>query len=171
MTARRSISGRIATATLLWAVAFSSAKAQAALARANFTGAWNFDAAKSGASTFNPASGFYVVRQTTDSFIIDRETTGTTGTVTKAHMVYGFDGKPWKNSLPLVGQMVEQTSVVTWENGSMVIRSRSQAGDAELVQVDIWTLAADGKSFSIKREASYDGNPIGSPTSVFNKQP
>jgi hypothetical protein len=170
LTSLRSIAGRIATATLLCAVAFSSGSAQSAAPHANFSGTWTFDAAKSGASTFNPASGFYVVRQTADSFIIDRETTGATGTVTKARMVYGFDGKPWKNSLPLVGQMVEQSSIVTWEDGALVIHSTAQAGEAELVQEDRWSLSADGKTLSIKRQATYAGNSIGSPTWVFNRR-
>jgi hypothetical protein len=85
-------------------------------------------------------------------------------------MVYGFDGKSWKNSLPLVGQMVDQQTTLSWEDGALVLRSTSQANDAELVQVDRWTLSADGKTLSIKRQATYAGNAIGSPKWVFVKK-
>ena len=52
----------------------------------------------------------------------------------------------------------------------MVVHTTSHPGDADLVQVDTWTLGADGKELRIKREATYAGRLMGSPTLVFVKQ-
>lgn len=160
---------RAATAAILSAVAVSFVRAQTP-SHPNFSGTWVMDLARSGQSSFTPKSTTYAVAHHGDTLVVDRETLGTNDQVTKAHMVYAIDGKAWKNMLPLVGQTLESSSVLSWEGDALVIRSTSRNGEDTLLQVDTWTLSADGKTLTMKREASYAGNPIGSPTWVFSKK-
>lgn len=164
------MSGR--TATLLLAVALLPASLAAqSPSHPNFTGTWVMDVAKSGASSFTPTASTYTVVHVGDTLMVDRATTSTNGDLVKAHMRYVVDGGVWKNMLPLVGQSLEASSVLRWAGDTLVIRSTSKNGDDELVQVDRWTLAADGATLTMARSAVYAGNPIGSPTWVFAKRP
>ena len=124
------------------------------------------DASRSDSSSFTPKSATYAIVQRGDSIVVDRETPGTG----KSHTVYGLDGKPRKNTLRLVGSETEAVSTVTWSGAAFVVHTGSHPGDAELVQVDTWMLSADGKELRIKREATYVGRAMGSPTLVFVKQ-
>jgi|CXWL01.1.fsa_nt_gi hypothetical protein len=160
-----------ATVLLCTAALLPAALSAQSPSRPNFTGTWVMDVAKSGASTFTPTASTYTIVHVGDTLVIDRATTSTNGDQVKAHMRYVVDGGTWKNMLPLVGQSLEASSVLRWAGDTLVIRSTSKNGEEELVQVDRWTLAADGATLMMARSAVYAGNPIGSPTWVFAKRP
>lgn len=158
--------GRRRGAVFTTALLVLQSNALAAQAHPDFTGVWVLDASRSDSSSFTPKSATYAIVQRGDSIVVDRETPGTG----KSHTVYGLDSKPRTNTLRLVGTETEATSMVAWTGAVMVVRTNSHPGDADLVQVDTWTLAPDGKTLRIRREATYGGRPMGSPTLVFVKQ-
>lgn len=127
---------------------------------------WALDAGRSDSSSFTPTSATWAVVQQRDSIILDRESPG----AGKQHAVYALDGSPRTFTLRLVGSGTDAVSTVSWSGSAMVVHTSSHPGDADLAQTDTWTLSADGKELRIKREASYAGRSIGSPTLVFIKQ-
>jgi hypothetical protein len=156
----------VATAMILSAVAISFAPAQSTPAHPDFSGAWVLDFARSDSSSFTPKSATWSVVQKGDSIVLDRESPGTG----MQHAVYAFDGSPRKFTLRLVGNETEATSTVSWTGPTMVIHTTSRPMDRDLIQTDSWKLSSDGKELRIKREAIYDGGPLGSPTLVFVKK-
>ncbi len=160
---------RWGAAMVLCAVAASSLRAQA-VAHPDLSGVWVLDHARSDASSFTPSGAVYTVRQSGDSVVVDRRTFATNGDTIPSHMVWGWGGREWKNTLPLIGTEVETTSTAAWQGDTLVVRSTAMAQGSELVQVDSWVLARDG-TLRIRREATYGGTPIGSPTFVFERRP
>ncbi len=51
-----------------------------------------------------------------------------------------------------------------------MVHTTSKPDGGDLVQTDTWTLAPDGKTLRIRREASYNGKAMGAPTLVFVKR-
>ena len=134
--------------------------------RVDFNGVWILDFARSDSSSYTPKSATYAVSQYKDSIMVDRESPG----AGKQHAVYMLDGSPRKYTLRLVGTETEATSTITWISSGMIVHTTSRPNDAELVQTDTWTLNADGSELRIRREASYNGSPMGSPTLVFTRK-
>jgi hypothetical protein len=147
----------------LYLIAVAAASPLAAQQRPDFTGTWVLDTARSEHSTFNPLGTTYAVRQHGDSLVVDRTVISATNGTTQTHSVYGFDGKPWSNTLRLVGQETTASSVLSWRGDTLVIHSTSSPGGQELVQDDRWVLGADGTTLTMVREASYGGQVIGTP--------
>jgi hypothetical protein len=129
----------------------------------DLSGTWVLDVAHSDSSSFTPKSATYVVMQTADSIILDRETSGTG----KQHAVYALDGTPRINPLRLIGTSTDATTRTEWVGDTLVVHTTSRPEDADLVQTDRWSLAANGTQLRIHREAMYAGQSIGSPTLVF----
>ncbi len=154
---------------VLGAVAASSLRAQAA-AHPDLSGVWVLDHDRSDASSFTPAGAVYTVQQSGDSMMVDRRIFATTGDTIASHMTWAWDGREWKNTLPLIGTAVETTSTAAWQGDTLVVRSAATAQGSELVQVDSWVLGRDG-TLRIRREATFGGSPIGSPTWVFVRRP
>lgn len=154
----------IAIVALLATVAIFALPAQA---RPNFSGKWVMDTARSEKSSFTPKASTWTVVQQGDSLILDR-TSPASGT---QRAVYALNGAPRSYTLRLLGTETTATSTVAWTSGSMVVHTTSRPEDAELVQNDTWTLSADGKELRVKREATYPGMNLGSPTLVFTRQP
>ena len=160
----------ITTAAVMYAVAVSNAPAQAA--RQNFTGVWVLDASKSvlsgqlGALT----SATSTIVQHGDTITQDREASSETAGVIKSHAVWGIDGKAWQNTVPVNGEDIQVSSVLSWEKGSLVIRTTLNIQGTDVDQVDQWTLAADGKSMLIRRSVSAMGQEVGSTTMTYVKK-
>ena len=133
----------------------------------DFSGVWVLDYAHSDSSSFTPKSATYVVVQHGDSMVLDRESP----MAGKSHAVYSLNGTPRKNTLVLVGSETESTSTALWITDTLVIHTTSHPDDADLLQTDRWTLGADGKGLSIRREANYGGRSMGSPTLRFVRKP
>ncbi|HEY4100686.1 MAG TPA: hypothetical protein VGM20_07395 [Gemmatimonadales bacterium] len=163
MTRARSIAPEV---TLLLSLAGGrNALAQRA-SHPDLSGTWILDVARSDSSSFTPKSATYVVTQAADSIIVDRETSGTG----KQHAVYALDGTPRVNTLRLIGTSTEATSKVEWIGDTLVVHTTSRPEDADLVQIDRWSLGANGTELRIHREAVYAGQSMGSPTLVFGRK-
>jgi hypothetical protein len=161
----------ITTAAVMYSVTISAASAQAA--RPNLTGTWVMDASKTvvdgnlGAASAATSK----IAQHGDTIVVDRETTTESTGVVMSHTVWGVDGKPWKNTVPVNGTDAEVTSVLAWEGNVLVIRSSLTVMDNAVDLVDRWTMAADGKSITMVRAGSAMGQELGTTTTVFVKQP
>ena len=151
-------------------VAGSRAAAQAS--HPDFGGVWVLDAAKtvSEGQLGVPTSATYTIRVHGDSIISDRvaEAAGT-GTIT-SHLVWGTDGKAWKNTIPVNGENTEISSVLSWTEGTLVIKTTLSIQGTAVDQLDQWTLSTDGKTLSMKRSISAEGQEIGSTTMYLNKK-
>jgi hypothetical protein len=160
------VTRRIAVAGILSSAAIFVLPAQAAAQHPDFSGVWVLDAARSDSSSYTPKWATWAVVQQGDSIILDRESPG----AGKQHAVYSLDGSRRTFTLRLVGSGTDAVSTVSWTGSAMVVHTSSHPGDADLAQVDTWTLSADGKELRIQREATYGGRSMGSPTLVFVRQ-
>lgn len=135
----------ITTRGLLCAAALAvmnvvGAEAQSTRGRPNFTGSWVLDTALSRGPTL-PRALSYTIQHHGDTLTIRRHAVNSQGEFT-ADLVYGTDGKPWRNSTTQAGVLVQISSVLTWAGDSLVITSELDAGGQTLHQVETWSLDA-----------------------------
>lgn len=172
----RLMSRSMTTAAVMYAVASSSASAQTA--RPNYSGTWVLDSGKSvmtsamGDNSAQLSAATWVIAQLGDTLVMDRETTISGNPVVKAHFVVATDGKPWKNTVPQMGGGdLETSSVVSWENGELVVRTSGNAQGFDFVQTDHWTLSADGTVLVSHRSVTVaDQGEVWSSTMTFTKK-
>ncbi len=161
----------ITSAAVMYAMAASNVHAQAA--HANFTGTWVLDSSKNVVSgqLGAPTSATSTIVQHGDTVTLDREASTAEMGVIKTHGVFGIDGKPWQNTMPVNGEDVQVTSVLSWDNGSLVIRSTLTFQGTDVEQLDRWTLGADGKTLVTARSVTAMGQEVGSGTLTYVKKP
>lgn len=166
----RMMTRSITTAAVMYTMAVSNAPAQAA--RPNFTGVWVMDANKTvvDGPLGAPTSATSTIVQHGDSIMVDREAAAESTGVIKSHTVWGIDGKPWKNTIPVSGETTEVTSVLSWDNGVLVIRATFNVMGNDVELVDRWSMAADGHTLVTSRSGSAGGQDLGSTTMTFVKQ-
>lgn len=155
---------------MLAVLAGTNAGAQAA--HPNFAGVWILDASRNAVQgqLGAPTSATYTITQHGDTIVGDRvaETTET-GTI-KSHVVWGLDGKAWKNKIPVGDTETEISSVLSWNQATLVIRTSLTVQETPVDQVDEWSLSADGKTLTMQRSVAAMGQDIGSSTLVFVKK-
>jgi hypothetical protein len=96
-----------------------------------------------------PSKMTQTITQTPTEFVVDRAQTSQMGEST-VKLKYAFTGTS-VNELPIGGNPVQISTVVTWEGDSPVFTSALKFGDAEIKQVDKWTLSDAGKKLTINR--------------------
>lgn len=157
----------IRPAVLLIALAVPAfAGAQAPASRPDFSGTWVMDREKSPGPMI-PEAMSYTIQQRGDTVRIKRYSKTMQGENT-SDLVYGLDGKPWKNTATQGGMAVDVSSVLTWEGATLVITSTLLANGQEIHQVEKWTLGADGMSLTSNRTVEAMGQSFAA-TMVFNK--
>lgn len=120
------------------------AGAQAPASRPDFSGAWVLDREKSPGPML-PEAMSYTIQQRADTVRIKRYSKTMQGEIT-SELVYGLDGKPWKNTTTQGGMAVAVSSILTWEGSTLVITSALLANGQEIHQVEKWTLGADERN-------------------------
>ena len=159
------------TAAVMYAVAVSHAPAQAP-AHPDLSGVWVMDSSKTvvAGQLGAPTSASSTIVQHGDSLTIDRETTAEMTGPVKTRTVWVVDGKPWKNTAPINGTDVEVTSVLSWDNGVLVIRSALNVMGSDVDLLDRWTMSADGRVLVMVRTGSVGAQDLGSTTLTFVKK-
>lgn len=134
----------LVVAPALAVLAVSSARAQAPGGPPDFTGVWVMDTEKSPGPMI-PLAMTYAIEHRGDTVRIKRDTKVKRGEFS-ASLVYGTDGKPWKNSVQpdSGGTQVDVSSVLTWEGSTLIITSMLNASGQEIHQVEKWSLDASG---------------------------
>lgn len=160
----------ITAAAALCSFAVPALHAQA-VARPNFSGTWVLDAAKSQSSGSLPSAATWTIAQHGDTLITDRESTVEGAGAVKAHMVVGFDGKSWKNSIsqPGIGD-IEVGMTASWDKATVVVTMTGTMQETEFVQTGRWTLSADGKSLEVHTSVTVGGEEVQSATTVWAKK-
>ena len=158
----------LVVAPALAVLATSSARAQAPAVHPDFTGVWVMDTAKSPGPMI-PLAMTYAIEQRGDTVRIKRDTKSKRGEFS-ASLVYGTDGKPWKNSVTEGGTQVDVSSILTWEGSTLVITSTLNAGGQVMHQVEKWSLDASGKDLLTDRSVEAMGQQF-STKLVFTKRP
>jgi hypothetical protein len=164
------------TAAVMYAVAAPSVAAAQA-ARPNYSGTWVLDSSKSQMTSAMQdnlpqlAAGTWIIAQHGDTLIMDRDMT-MSGAHQKSHIVVAIDGKSWKNTVPTMGGGdIETSTIASWENGELVVRSSGNVQGSDFVQTDRWTLSADGKVFVSHRSVTVPGaGEVQASTLTFTKQ-
>ena len=148
-------------------------RAHAQAPRPDLTGTWVMDAGKTVADgqLGAPTSATYTIRVHGDSLVTDRVAeTAQTGTI-RSHLVWGTDGKVWKNTVPVNGTDTDVSSVLNWKDDStLVIRTTLTVQETPVDQLDQWTVSRDGKTLTMLRSISAMGQEIGSTTLVFTRR-
>lgn len=159
----------IATVVVISGAAISSAPAQAA--HPNYAGNWVMDASKSQGSGSIPTAATWTIVQRGDTLISDREATIEGVGAVKSHMVVGFDGRPWKNTVPQPGiGDVEVTVVASWDKGALVLATTGTIQETEFVQTVRWVLSTDGKSLTLVSSVTVAGAEVQSATTVWARK-
>ena len=158
----------LVVAPALAVLAISSALAQAPAVHPDFTGVWVMETAKSPGPMI-PLAMTYAIEQRGDTIRIQRDTKSKRGDFS-ASLVYGTDGKPWKNSVTEGGTQVEVSSVLTWEGSTLIITSTLNASGQEIHQVEKWSLDASGKTLAADRSVEAMGQQFATKL-VFTKRP
>ena len=137
----------------------------------NFAGTWSLDPAKTVAEGQGaaPESATRVIVQHGDTLTVDTESM-TAGNAQKTHLVWGTDGKPWKNTVMVAGENAEVSSVLAWDGATLVVRTSLSVQGMSVEQIDRWTLSADGKTLTAVRGITADGNDIGTVTLTYIKK-
>jgi hypothetical protein len=170
----RLMSRSITSAAVMYALASSSASAQAA--HPNYSGTWVLDSSKSASNSAmgdapQIASATWVIAQHGDTIVMDRETAVSGQPVAKAHIMVATDGKPWKNTVQQGGSDIETSSIGSWVNGELVISTSGNIQGFDFVQTDRWTLSADGQSLVSRRSVTVtDQGEVQSATLTFTKK-
>lgn len=143
-----------------------------AQAHPSFVGTWVMDPTKTVVEGGGgaPSAATRVVVQHGDTLIVENEATSEAG-VQKTHLIWGTDGKPWKNKVPVQGEDTEVSTVLTWEGATLVIRSTIPFQGMSVEQTDRWTLAADGKSMTTARTVTAEGEQVAAATFTYVKKP
>jgi hypothetical protein len=164
----RSIGLRLSLTAVLATFAVVSAGAQTPAPHPDFSGTWVMDSAKS-PGPMMPLAATYVIEQRGDTVRIKRDTRTMQGAFS-ASLVYGIDGKAWKNSITQAGMPVDVSSVLTWEGSTLVITSTINANGQDIHQVETWSLDATGTTMTADRTVDAMGQRFATKL-VFNKRP
>jgi hypothetical protein len=145
---------------LVLALAAPVAASRAQAAHPDFSGTWVLDAAQSDQGRMVPSKLKQVISQTPTEFLVDRTQTMQTGE-TSMKLKYAFTGTS-TNELNIGGNPVPVSTEVTWEADSPVFTSSLKFGDAEIKQVDKWTLSDGGKKLTVNRSFDRGGEVMAS---------
>jgi hypothetical protein len=149
------ILSRGALALVLALAAPAASRAQAAAAHPDFSGSYAFDPAQSDQGPMVPSKLTQKITQTPTDFLVERTQTTQMGE-TSVKLKYAFTGTS-VNELNIGGNPVQVSTVVTWEADSPVFTSTLKFGDAEIKQVDKWTLSDGGKKLIVNRSFDRGG--------------
>jgi hypothetical protein len=160
----------ITTAAAIYGFAVPALHAQVA-ARPNFSGSWTMDAAKSTSTATLPTSVTWVMSQHGDTLIADRTAATEESGEVKSHLIVGFDGKGWKNTItqPGAGE-IETTTVASWDKGVLVMVATGNIQGTDFILTDRLSLSADGKTITAVRSVTVEGNEVQSTTYVMVKK-
>ena len=162
---------RSVVASLL-CLALAGSRAGAQATPPDFSGTWVLDASKtvSDGQLGVPTSATYTIRVHGDSIISDRVAEAPEIGTIKSHIVWGTDGKAWKNTVPVNGSDTEISSVLSWQEGTLVIKTTLIVQEMAVDQLDQWTLSSDGKTLTMRRSISAMGQEVASSTMFFVKR-
>ena len=162
---------RSVVASLL-CLALAGSRAGAQATPPDFSGTWVLDASKtvSDGQLGVPTSATYTIRVHGDSIISDRVAEAPEVGIIKSHIVWGTDGKAWKNTVPVNGSDTEISSVLSWLGDKLMVKTTLTIQETPVEQLDQWSMSADGKTMTMQRSISAMGQEIGSSTLTFNKK-
>jgi len=144
---------RGALALVLALAAPAASRAQAA--HPDFSGTYAFDPAQSDQGPMVPSKLTQKITQSPTDFLVERTQTTQMGE-TSVKLKYAFTGTS-VNELNIGGNPIQVSTVVTWEGDSPVFTSSLKFGDAEIKQVDKWTLSDGGKKLTMNRSFDRGG--------------
>jgi hypothetical protein len=140
-------------ALVLALAAPAASRAQAA--HPDFSGTYALDVAQSDQGQMVPSKLVQKVTQTPTDFVVERTQTTQMGE-TSVKLKYAFTGTS-TNEINIGGNPVPVSTVVSWEGDSPVFASTLKFGDAEVKQVDKWTLSDGGKKLTVNRSFDRGG--------------
>jgi hypothetical protein len=138
----------------------------------SFAGTWVLDPAKTINNTGGeaPDGVTRTVVQHGDTLVVDTEVASSTLGPQHTHLVWGLDGKAWKNTIAVAGTTAEVSTVLSWDGSTLVTNSSLSVVGIDVTQVDRWVMAADGKSIVATRAITQNGEDAGNMTMTFNKK-
>jgi hypothetical protein len=117
----------------------------------------------------DPDAAHLKITQSANELVVDRDQATQMGD-SKVTLKYALDGSPSPNEIPIGGNAVKVSTVVTWEGQTPVFTSALKFGDNDVQQVDKWTLAEGGKKLLVTRSFNAGGQEMSSKL-VLVKQP
>ena len=163
----------VSRAALMLAFALAApslSRAQTApAAHPSFAGNWALDPAQSDAGQMTPTKLNLKITQSATELVVDRDQATQMGD-SKVTLKYALDGSPSSNEIPIAGNPVKVSTIVTWQGETPVFTSALKFGETDVQQVDRWTLAEGGKKLLVTRSFNAGGQEMSSKL-VLVKQP
>ncbi len=136
----------------------------------DFSGTWVLDVLNSPSSQMMPSAATMTVVQRGDTITSDNKSSSTMGGDQTTHMVMTTDGKPWKNTISIMGQDVDLNGVSTWSHDTLVTKITGSVQGTDFSEDETMVLAPDGKTLTSMRKATFGGAEQPPLTMVFGKQ-
>ncbi|MDB4881704.1 MAG: hypothetical protein JWL95_470 [Gemmatimonadetes bacterium] len=153
----RTVSGAVLTLVLAVAtVGAPSASIAQAVAHPSFAGSWLLDSAQSDHAQMAPTKLSLAVTQSPTELVVVRAQTTQMGE-SNATLKYALDGSTSVNELPMGGNTLKISTVITWEGPTPVFTNSLTVNGTDVQQVDRWTLADGGKKLIIARVFNLGG--------------
>lgn len=124
----------------------------------NLSGTWVLQADKSDFGMMpGPTSRTDVITHTEPGITIKRSMESSQTGAVSTELVYGVDGKEWKNKL---SDGNEITSTLKWDGPVLVVTSLISTPNGDATITDRFSLSADGKTLTQDRAISVQGQEL-----------
>jgi hypothetical protein len=131
----------------------------------NLSGTWVLQVDKSDFGMAPAPTGRTDVIDHQEPKLTIKRTVTANGQENSSTLVYGIDGKPYKNT----AGPNEITSTLSWEGAILVSVSKTTSQQGEVTITDRYELSADGKTLTQKRTLQIQGQELAQ-TMVLAKQ-
>lgn len=151
---------------VLLAAAAAPLSAQVA-AHPDLAGTWVLDSSQTrsdGVMPTPPVATWTIVAHG-DTLLVDE----VSGPISN-HFKYAADGKPWANQMNYLGSMLSLTNTLAWSGATLIIDTRTQYNNADVQQIEHWSVSADGKALTVQTNALVGENPYAAFTLVFRRK-
>ena len=138
-------------------------------AKADFTGKWSLDAAKSDFGQMPaPDSIVHDIEHKEPNVKVTTSLKSTSGDTTNTR-TFSTDGKESTNKLSMGGAEQAVMTTAKWEGPSLIVSASFDAQGTTVQLIDTWTLSADGKVLTIGRVVKTPQGDFTTKT-VYHKQ-
>ncbi|MEO6529216.1 MAG: hypothetical protein ABIP93_21530 [Gemmatimonadaceae bacterium] len=142
---------------LVLALAGPSMSTAQATAHPSLAGSWVLDPAQSDqGQQMMPTKLNLTITQSAKELVVMRAQTTQMGE-SNATLKYALDGTTSVNEIPMGGNAVKISTVVSWEGETTVFKNTLDIQGNEVQQMDKWTLADGGKKLLVVRNINFGG--------------
>jgi hypothetical protein len=140
-------------------------------AHPDFSGTWVLDATKTTVSGMlsAPSAATNVVVQRGDSLHVEQKWATDRGELAM-HKDWRVDGKAWINHRTEAGMDLTLSSVLSWSDAVLTIRTTIDFQGTPILELETWTLDGAAKTLTAHTTVTANGEEFGAMTLVFARK-